>query len=42
MLRIRDPIIQTKLILHFQRRGKRVLRLVDLIFLLHLSMLPCY
>ncbi|MBA0739715.1 hypothetical protein Gogos_012954 [Gossypium gossypioides] len=28
----RDPIIQTKLILHFQRRGKRVLRLVDQIF----------
>ncbi|MBA0867460.1 hypothetical protein Goshw_000082 [Gossypium schwendimanii] len=38
----RNRLIQTKLILHFQRRRKRVLRLRDQILLLRLSMLPCY
>ncbi|MBA0568938.1 hypothetical protein Golob_006404 [Gossypium lobatum] len=42
MQRIRNRLIQTKLILHFQRRRKRVLRLGDQILLLRLSMLPCY
>ncbi|MBA0810753.1 hypothetical protein Gohar_002713 [Gossypium harknessii] len=35
-------LIPTKLILHFQRRRKRVPRLVNQILLLHLPMLPCY
>ncbi|MBA0704810.1 hypothetical protein Golax_017045 [Gossypium laxum] len=38
----RNSLIQIKLILHFQRRRKRVLRLVNQILLLHLSMVPRY
>ncbi|MBA0678438.1 hypothetical protein Goari_019785 [Gossypium aridum] len=38
----RNRLIQTKFIIHFQRRRKRVLRLVNQILLLHLFMLPHY